>query len=304
MDKSTESYKYLFIGGCGRSGTTLLQKMFVIHSKIDGGPEFSFTKDIFELYKKMSIAIKNGYLDKFVSENTLISIYKAYYNQFFYHFCSKEIKYISEKTPSNIFVINELLEVFPDAIFINVVRDGRAVLNSHLKVKKRYKKKNKFAGFNLFSVCKLWNQSVSLYLQNKDHKNVYNIYYEDLIQNTKVSLKKLMVKLDLELEERMLNPETIQLEEKNKAHINDIWYTQNMYNQGINKKNIYKWQKELNFIQIFLANSLMAINLNKLGYNVSPVYIKINQFLKSLSKDNFRKQFWYKYYLKVRLAFS
>jgi hypothetical protein len=252
----------------------------------------------------MSIAIKNGYLDKFVSENTLISIYKAYYNQFFYHFCSKEIKYISEKTPSNIFVINELLEVFPDAIFINVVRDGRAVLNSHLKVKKRYKKKNKFAGFNLFSVCKLWNQSVSLYLQNKDHKNVYNIYYEDLIQNTKVSLKKLMVKLDLELEERMLNPETIQLEEKNKAHINDIWYTQNMYNQGINKKNIYKWQKELNFIQIFLANSLMAINLNKLGYNVSPVYIKINQFLKSLSKDNFRKQFWYKYYLKVRLAFS
>lgn len=45
--------KFVFIGGCGRSGSSLLQDLLYRHPEIAGGPEFNFTARILQLHGNM-----------------------------------------------------------------------------------------------------------------------------------------------------------------------------------------------------------------------------------------------------------
>ncbi len=80
--------KFIFVGGCGRSGTTLVQKLLVSHSKIQGGREFGYSIDIFKLYKRMK---DEFYLDipplrgafYYTTKEKLVNQYKSFYESFF-----------------------------------------------------------------------------------------------------------------------------------------------------------------------------------------------------------------------------
>jgi protein-tyrosine sulfotransferase len=295
--------KYIFVGGCGRSGTTLIQKILSAHKNIEAGAEFGFTKDIFKLYSGLSISYDQQMLSTYIHDKKELKLlFEKFYAGFFDHLKKSNTFYISEKTPSNIFVAHEALTVFEDAFFINVIRDGRDVAQSHIQVKKRYKKNKKFAGFSIKSTCRLWNSSIDNYfslIKSEHQSRIINICYESLIKDPENVLKELFSRLNLDFSTELLSPEKID----NKAHVNGIWYTEEMYKQSFNPNNIGKWN-QLGFHKKILISSLTAINLQKLGYSVHPIYIKLNSFLNLFKRESLRTLPFYNFYLQLRLFFS
>jgi hypothetical protein len=268
--------KYIFIGGAGRSGTTLVQKILLGHPSISGGPEFYFTKPIFELLDRMLKIHSSNCFHPSIKKMDLEKLVRQFYDELLKGYGDDNTEYISEKTPSNIHVAEILLNSYPDSLFINVYRDGRAVLNSHFNVKKRGRENGKnLTEIGLVKTSVYWNRCIKegFTAAKKFPGRVINISYEQLIQNPKVVLTNLFQELNLSSYSEMLNPENIQLKEgENKPHINNIWYTEEMYSNSFDTSKRLSWKKEMNIFRQYIATSIMYEQLIDLGFELKPVH--------------------------------
>ena len=132
------SFGLIFIGGSPRSGTTLIQNMLDSHPLVLGGPEFLHLPDIIELRRKLHSSISRGWIDIFCSREDVDTHLIEAINKLFLSLSKKyHCEIYSEKTPENILVFFELMELFPEAHFIQVIRDPRAILSSMQQVKQR-----------------------------------------------------------------------------------------------------------------------------------------------------------------------
>src|ERR1035438_1987530 len=115
--------KSIFIGGSGRSGTTLLQKILIIHSKIVGTDEFNHLNLLLNAYNKMNEPqYVNVRQKNFYNEIQLKNYWKEFIEELFSNvYKSKEgAEFFTEKSPDNIYVAQTLLDLFPDSKFIFV----------------------------------------------------------------------------------------------------------------------------------------------------------------------------------------
>jgi hypothetical protein len=121
---------HIFIGGVGRSGTTLLRVLLDAHRRICCGPELKALVYVADLYQIMSgnWSVMDGY------GNTVADI-QGCFRQFVdgvsanFRRASGKPRW-AEKTPQNIYALATLGTIFPDARFIHVIRDGRDVVSS------------------------------------------------------------------------------------------------------------------------------------------------------------------------------
>jgi hypothetical protein len=161
----------LFIGGTGRSGTTICQDYLSKNSLVHGSqPEelriLTEQYGLIDLYYKEDLESFLFYLrdhwllptdktrgiycnsdpEKINSEikelknNFLINKRKAIYNFYQKLFINQynfdtNCLYLADSTPSNIKYADKILEIFGDAKFINMVRDGRDVAYSIFQMK-------------------------------------------------------------------------------------------------------------------------------------------------------------------------
>ena len=151
-------------------------------------------------------------------------------------------------------------------------------------------------GLGVAEVCFLWNNSIEEYfkvIKNEHLKDrVFNVKYEQLLLEPKIVLRELFKFLKLSFDDKLLSPEEFSTgNKKYDAHINNIWYTQEMFVQGYNTDNIDKWRKELGFISKFRGNVLMARNLKLLGYSVSPIYLVLQKILELFSINGIKNRF-------------
>ena len=86
------------------------------------------------LYQTMLHNQKDRHRDYYTKEQ-LAQIFREFYQSAFKGLLEKpSATRISEKTPRNIFAAEHLLRLFPTAHYINLTRDGRDVVVSHLDV--------------------------------------------------------------------------------------------------------------------------------------------------------------------------
>lgn len=126
----------IFIGGSGRSGTTLMRVMLDAHPDLACGPEFKMIPGIASVYKSMmspsyrDIGRRYGLKKEDVRKN-----YQQFIENFFEPFMKENgVDRIIEKTPNNLLFAKELSDIFPNPKFIHLVRDGRDVMLSLLKM--------------------------------------------------------------------------------------------------------------------------------------------------------------------------
>lgn len=97
----------------------------------------------------------------------------------------------AEKTPTNIHLIGRFLKFFPEARVIHIVRDPRDVILSLME-----------RGASLFRGAERWLTSTSAIRNHRNHPNVLEIKYEDLILESEKTLYRvcshLKVKFDMD----------------------------------------------------------------------------------------------------------
>lgn len=123
----------IFVGGAGRSGTTLLRVVLDSHPRIACGPELKVTPAICGLWYDMQTGFFPALLEHGLGREDLNALTRALIDGLLAKFRASQGKHRSaEKSPNNVFYFEHLHRIFPDSPLVHVLRDGRDVVCSLL----------------------------------------------------------------------------------------------------------------------------------------------------------------------------
>jgi 2-polyprenyl-3-methyl-5-hydroxy-6-metoxy-1,4-benzoquinol methylase/tetratricopeptide (TPR) repeat protein len=122
----------IFIGGAGRSGTTLLRTMLDAHPRLHCGPELKLVPVLSQLRAQWLATMGGALRDAGVTPERLDAGVRSFLEALLTGLAPAGTR-LAEKTPHNVMHIDLLSRLFPRARFIHLVRDGRAVVASLLR---------------------------------------------------------------------------------------------------------------------------------------------------------------------------
>lgn len=216
---ATSATDLFFLVGCPRSGTTLLQQMLDAHPAIAVAPETHFIRrfwlhrarypmDTIEEIRLLVDAIialpefsemrldPHHYRSDAIQLRDHSSLLRLLLSQFAIR-QGKQI--VGEKTPNHLLYMEILKELFPDARFVHLVRDPRAVVNSWRTVPWSRGSPRRDA--------EVWQRYESTarkqYRQLGDA--IITIYYEDLLTNPRAVLSEVCGHLGVAFTPTMLD---------------------------------------------------------------------------------------------------
>lgn len=279
MQNESLGDRLIIIGGAPRSGTTLLQNMLDSHPDIIGGPEFLHLPDIVLLQKKIHASIDREWIDIFCSKEESNRYIGELIESFLLPLLDRNGgRLLSEKTPGNILIFPELLDMLPHAKFISVIRDPRATISSMLEVGEKTRKKGIMpAEFtkDLDSASRYVEQCIdtAFNVAEKNKERVLIVRYEDLVTDPEKESKKICGFLGTDWDRAMSIPSRVKHlgEMAITVKSNDIWYDKETYNSDPHTKSINKWKNSLTVSQQLLIQEVFGNNagLIKLGYNMT-----------------------------------
>lgn len=198
----------IFIGGVPRSGTTLMRAMLDSHPEIRCGQETRVIPRILQLRshwiksQKESVrleeaGIKSEVLNSAIAQFCLEIIAKH----------GEAAPRLCNKDPLTLKMGTYIIELFPNAKFLFMVRDGRATVNSIIS------RKVTITGFDLTShrqCMTKWNTAIeTMHNQCKDigSEQCMMVYYEQLVLHPEDSMRKILKFLDVPWNESVLHHE-------------------------------------------------------------------------------------------------
>ena len=193
--KSNTKKKIIFILGMPRSGTTLAEQIISSHHNVYGAGELPFLTESLEIFRKV------GSLEKLNSE--FIDKIKLDYLDKIKRFKYDE-EFITDKSPLNFRWIGLIKLMFPYSKIIHCKRDAMDICFSNYK--------NSFAlgslGFsynleNLGNYYKLY-ENLMKYWNEKFANEIYNLNYENLVENPKDEIEKILKFCQLEWDDNCL----------------------------------------------------------------------------------------------------
>ncbi len=251
-NKTNKQYNNLpiIIGGCGRSGTTLLLSILDSHPLITGIPyETRFFVNYQRYYSNSTNILYKfkNYIDKKFIYNSYILKILGVLNKLNKSTSNRWC----EKTPLNIQFIPQLLAEFNDKLkFIHIIRDGRdIVLSKHPQNKDSY-----------WVEPQRWVNDVNAGLKYINHKNVLTIKYEDLIENSIATLHLICEFIDIPFHNNLL-----EYQNKTSVKNNIAWFKEA---QPLNNNSIKKWKRpeHAGRLKTFYNEKGAIELLKKLGY--------------------------------------
>lgn len=198
----------VFVGGCGRSGTTLFKELLNRHSRFACGPETSLYGLPFSLE---NIAAPWGMPMAELSRMRARSDHLvAFADRFARAFLDAESKARwAEKTPNNVRAVERLLTWYPNGRFIHVVRDGRDVvcsLRHHPKERVRGGKIVPVHANNPVGVsARRWLSDTMRGLAFKEHPRCIEVRYESLVADPESEMRRVCAFVGEAFEPAMLD---------------------------------------------------------------------------------------------------
>lgn len=277
-DKDNLSCEPFFILGSGRNGSTLLASTLSQYQNIHIPPEqfvlpyaiMKFRLFNFFSWKRLMKIIWNDYNKeenttnwKFYHEDLKDSkSLRGILDKIYSSSTNKKFKIWGDKTPQNTYFIKHIFPVYPHAKYIFIIRDGRDVVNSLVKMMSTNKKYQSYTEHQLLlQATELWNKSINVYdwLQEKG-AHLLLVKYEDFTSNPDKKINELASFLNVELG-------NLQEAEKGKSMgVQNMLHHQNL-NKPITTNSIGKWKKELPQEHFSLIQPLIKENLKKFNYS-------------------------------------
>ncbi len=237
--KNLKEKKIIFIIGLPRSGTSLVEQIMSSHSKIYGCGELDYmTKLITEnLYTKN--ILDNDKINK-LSLSKKDEIAKNYIN-YVEKFQPNSLIY-TDKAPLNFIWVGIIKILLPNSKIIHCKRNSKDNILSLYKNDFDDRLNFSYDFDDLFKFYKEYRELMDLW-KTKLNKEIYDVEYENIINNPETEIKKLLKFCELDFEENCLNFY------KNKRPIKTVSSAQArrpLYNKSINSyKNFEIYMKDI-----------------------------------------------------------
>ena len=293
----------IFIVGSSRSGTTMLSRILGNHSKIFTFRELHFFSRLLNsslsselsneesqhLLAKLLCVQKNGIFfqnkyKNFYNEaaklllkdpvKNALDIYSLFLNEMT-KLRSNEIA--CEQTPNNMYYVQEILDYFPNAKIINMVRDQRDVL---LSQKNKWKRKflgaskiplseaiRSYVNYHPITTAKIWDSSLRHTTKYMDHPRVKIVNFEELIKDSEFVVNEICSFLRIDYQDKMLKVPVVgsstTLDRKDRLEID--------------KEKVEKWKKgglnnaEIYISQLFASNMMRYFSYELKKFKSPPV---------------------------------
>lgn len=170
----------IFIIGAARSGTTWVHDILAAHPQVASVYEswlFTSQNGLGALFTSAHWPPGYSGLGRLLSREELLSYTRGIAQQIMSHAIQPEHRFLIEKSPSHAFAIDLIVELFPGARFIHVLRDGRDVCVSVRAAAESWAPewKNDF-GKSIRAAAMSWRDVVKV-IQNKA-RNLDNEFLE------------------------------------------------------------------------------------------------------------------------------
>lgn len=299
--------RMIFVTGASRSGTTLLSFVLRSHSRVLGLPELQYFGDFVDprrrethpvgerqllqaataLYERHERGVRMAALQSCdADEIQLVARLRARalvdgltderrdpYGVFadatgrLARAAGKAIP--CEQTPRNIFYAEALLDIYPQARFVHMMRDPRAVMASQ---KKRWKRRRLLANraalppsdalrswvnYHPYTMGSLWAKANAEAYRLRSHPRFRIIRFEDLLAQPEATVREVCEHLDLAYEPAMLDVPQI-----NSSHASSASGAR----RGFNPEAIDAWKKTLGAGEIAVTERLCRAGMALGGY--------------------------------------
>ncbi|GBF33419.1 sulfotransferase domain superfamily [Desulfocucumis palustris] len=252
----------IFVGGEGRSGTTLMRVILDSHPNICCGPETHFFIDgKMEFWcKHITETYINRILEYYDNPyETMARCFGKILSSFHRPYMKRKNKVRwADKTPYNIYSIDFLNTAFPDMQFIHVIRDGRDVAASMLSMP--------WGPKNIGEIATNWRSCIIIGRKfGTAHKNYLEVKYEDLIYSFKPTLMNVFNFLGEPWSEDVLNYHLYEHDLGNKysGESSADQVTKEIYSHQIGR-----WKKELTKEQVDEFIAIAGNGLLAAGYKI------------------------------------
>ncbi|XP_030572805.1 protein-tyrosine sulfotransferase isoform X1 [Drosophila novamexicana] len=246
-DNNNRVYAYyrgmplIFIGGVPRSGTTLMRAMLDAHPDVRCGQETRVIPRILQLRshwlksEKESLRLQEAGITKEVMNSAIAQ------------FCLEIIAQHGEpaprlcnKDPLTLKMGSYVIELFPNAKFLFMVRDGRATVHSIIS------RKVTITGFDLASYrqcMEKWNHAIELmHEQCRDigKDRCMMVYYEQLVLHPEEWMRNILKFLDVPWNEAVLHHEQF-INKPNGVPLSKVERSSDQVIKPVNLEALSKW---------------------------------------------------------------
>lgn len=264
----------ILIGGCERSGTTLLGSLLGNHSQCLCVPESQFkchpltepgsTEDIdlAEAYQQITRQWRFqiwGIADDLSREilegiSSYAELLKKIVETYGKQVNKENARIWVDHTPDNLKHMSTLISLFPDARFIHIVRDGRAVANSMQSVS--------WGPHTIPRLADYWSGRVAVGLSAErkfPNDRIMRVTFEDLVRRTEETMHDISSFLNIDFEHRMTGA----------ASFDPPDYTRDQHKligDPPDPSRVDSWEHELSDRDVEIFESKSGALLKHLGY--------------------------------------
>ncbi|MCC6222817.1 MAG: sulfotransferase [Thermoleophilia bacterium] len=206
----------IVVGGCGRSGTTLMRVILDSHPRICCGPEsLLFLADPVDAGRIAVLAERFDLQPEEIRRLRLAAASQAeFVDRFFARCCDRSGKTRwAEKTPRNVHALDFVFEHFPRAVFVHMIRDGRDTacsLRTHPRHAVRDGQLVELGTWKPIEQCaRRWVNDVRAGLAYRGHPGYVELRYEDLVLRPEATLRGILERLGEPWDDRVLEFDSV-----------------------------------------------------------------------------------------------